>query len=73
MSEWSTRAVVEERCREIMLHYPQFNASIYDGDSAILDLLLTVKMDLIGSMAVTVVCMTIICSVFIHNQVRIGF
>src|SRR4051812_8440022 len=51
--------------------YPEYNATMYDGDSAILDLLLTVKLDLIGSMAVTVVCMTLICSIFIHNQIGV--
>jgi multidrug efflux pump subunit AcrB len=55
----------------INFSYPQYNATVYDGDSAVLDLLLTVKLDLIGSMAVTVVCMTLICSIFIHNQVGV--
>ncbi|CAD5220555.1 unnamed protein product [Bursaphelenchus xylophilus] len=71
-AEWANRAVTEQQAREIISRYPQFNATIYDGDSAILDLLLTVKMDLIGSMAVTVACMTIICSVFIHNPVAVA-
>lgn len=54
---------------EYSFRYPDYNATIFDGDSAILDLLLTVKLDLIGSMAVTVVCMTLICAIFIHNQI----
>ncbi|CAD5214420.1 unnamed protein product [Bursaphelenchus okinawaensis] len=70
-AEWAIRAVTEQQARDILLRYPEFNATIYDGDSSILDLLLTVKMDLIGSMAVTVACMTIICSIFIHNQVGV--
>lgn len=70
-AEWANRAVTEEQAREILQRYPEYNATIYDGDSPILDLLLTVKIDLIGSMAVTVVCMTLICSVFIHNQIGV--
>uniref|UniRef100_A0A7E4W4C6 SSD domain-containing protein n=1 Tax=Panagrellus redivivus TaxID=6233 RepID=A0A7E4W4C6_PANRE len=71
MAEWSNRAVTEERCRMILLKYPTFNATIYDGDSAVLDLLLTVKSDLIGSIVVTIICMTVICSFFINNQVGV--
>ncbi|KAI6188144.1 Patched-related protein 9 [Aphelenchoides besseyi] len=71
MAEWSNRAVTEEKCREILQRYPQYNATIYDGDSAVLDLLLTVKLDLSGSLAVTIVCMTLVCSIFIHNQVGV--
>lgn len=70
-AEWAIRAVTEQQTRDILRKFPEFNATIYDGDSAILDLLLTVKLDLIGSMAVTVLCMTLICSVFIHNTVGV--
>lgn len=55
-------------CSNFWFRYPEYNATIFDGDSAILDLLLTVKLDLIGSMAVTVVCMSLVCSIFIHNH-----
>uniref|UniRef100_A0A915D3S9 SSD domain-containing protein n=1 Tax=Ditylenchus dipsaci TaxID=166011 RepID=A0A915D3S9_9BILA len=72
MSEWSNRAIVEQKCREILERFPEFNASIYDGDSAVLNLLLTVKIDLIGSITVTVICMTIICSFFIPNQIGVA-
>ncbi|KAI6240930.1 Patched-related protein 9 [Aphelenchoides fujianensis] len=68
MAQWENRAVTEEKCREILQRYPEYNATVYDGDSAVLDLLLTVKLDLSGSLAVTVVCMTLVCSVFIHNK-----
>ncbi|KAI1725332.1 patched family domain-containing protein [Ditylenchus destructor] len=72
MSEWSTRAMVEQQVRDILSGFPEFNATIYDGDSAVLNLLLTVKIDLIGSITVTVVCMVIICSFFIPDQIGVG-
>uniref|UniRef100_A0A915PIF6 SSD domain-containing protein n=1 Tax=Setaria digitata TaxID=48799 RepID=A0A915PIF6_9BILA len=54
MSEWSKRAVYVDACRSLFRNYPRFNATVYDGDSAILDLILTAKTDLIGSITVTV-------------------
>lgn len=35
MTEWWNRAVVEEKCRAILAQFPQFNASIHDGDSSV--------------------------------------
>ncbi|KAF7639517.1 SSD domain-containing protein [Meloidogyne graminicola] len=68
MTEWWYRAVMEEKVRSILEKYEsRFNASIYDADSPILNMLLTVKTDLIGSIAITVVCMVLICSLFIAN------
>jgi len=69
MAEWSNRASLEEKCREILVKY-NFNATIHDGDSAVLNMLLTVKIDLIGSITATIVCMVVICSFFIPSQVR---
>uniref|UniRef100_A0A915LQA8 SSD domain-containing protein n=1 Tax=Meloidogyne javanica TaxID=6303 RepID=A0A915LQA8_MELJA len=55
MTEWWNRAVMEEKVRIILEKYEKnFNASMYDADSPVLNMLLTVKIDLIGSIAVTV-------------------
>jgi len=51
--------------------YNNFNATIHDGDSAVLNMLLTVKVDLIGSISATIVCMVVICSFFIPSQVGV--
>uniref|UniRef100_A0A914MG56 SSD domain-containing protein n=1 Tax=Meloidogyne incognita TaxID=6306 RepID=A0A914MG56_MELIC len=68
MTEWWNRAVMEEKVRIILEKYEKnFNASMYDADSPVLNMLLTVKIDLIGSIAVTVVCMVLICSLFIAH------
>ncbi|KAL3117849.1 hypothetical protein niasHT_001440 [Heterodera trifolii] len=72
MTEWWNRAVVEEKVRAILDRFPQFNATLHDGDAAILNMLLTVKSDLIGSIAVTIVCMAVVCSLFIYSRLGVG-
>uniref|UniRef100_A0A183BIQ4 SSD domain-containing protein n=1 Tax=Globodera pallida TaxID=36090 RepID=A0A183BIQ4_GLOPA len=71
MTEWWNRAVVEEKVRAILERFPQFNATLHDGDAAILNMLLTVKSDLIGSIAVTIVSMAVICSLFIYSRLGV--
>lgn len=68
MSEWSNRAEYVDACRTVFRNYPRFNATVYDGDSAVLDLILTAKKDLIGSITVTVICMAIVCLFFIGSK-----
>lgn len=68
MAEWSNRAIYVDRCRSVVARYPEFNASVHDSEASILDLILTVKKDLIGSVAVTVLCMAIVCLFFVPNR-----
>ncbi|VDO32175.1 unnamed protein product [Brugia timori] len=71
MSEWSNRAEYVDACRTTLRNYPHFNATVYDGDSAVLDLILTAKKDLIGSITVTVICMAIVCLFFIGSKIGV--
>ncbi|KAK0422054.1 hypothetical protein QR680_007336 [Steinernema hermaphroditum] len=71
MSEWANRAEYVEKCRRVLERYPEYNATIFDGDSAILDLILTVPKDLLGSIAVTVACMAVVCLFFITNKIGV--
>ncbi|CAG9536764.1 unnamed protein product [Cercopithifilaria johnstoni] len=71
MSEWSNRAEYVDACRKVLHNYPRFNATVYDGDSAVLDLVLTAKKDLIGSVAVTVICMAAVCLFFIGSKIGV--
>uniref|UniRef100_A0A915AY64 SSD domain-containing protein n=1 Tax=Parascaris univalens TaxID=6257 RepID=A0A915AY64_PARUN len=73
MSELSNRAVYVDECRRVLLRYPNFNATVFDGDSAVLDLILTVKTDLIGSITVTVLCMAIVCFFFVSSRISVLF
>ncbi|TKR78121.1 hypothetical protein L596_018980 [Steinernema carpocapsae] len=72
MAEWANRAQYVEKCRSILEGYPEYNATIFDGDSAILDLILTVRKDLLGSIAVTVSCMATVCLFFITNKIGVA-
>uniref|UniRef100_A0A1I8AQY2 SSD domain-containing protein n=1 Tax=Steinernema glaseri TaxID=37863 RepID=A0A1I8AQY2_9BILA len=71
MSEWANRAEYVEKCRRVLERFPEYNATIFDGDSAILDLILTVRKDLLGSIAVTVACMATVCLFFISNKIGV--
>uniref|UniRef100_A0A0N4ZI90 SSD domain-containing protein n=1 Tax=Parastrongyloides trichosuri TaxID=131310 RepID=A0A0N4ZI90_PARTI len=71
MSEWSKRAKYYDKIRNILLKYPQFNGTIFDADSSILDMILNVASDLIGSITVSIVSMAIICLFFIPNIIGV--
>ncbi|KAL4002759.1 Patched family protein [Acanthocheilonema viteae] len=71
MSEWSNRAEYVEACRAVFRNYSRFNATVYDGDSAVLDLILTAKKDLIGSVTVTIICMATVCLFFIGSKIGV--
>ncbi|KAF8359949.1 ptr-11 [Pristionchus pacificus] len=67
MSEWARRAELVDSTRKVLQKYPSLNATLFDGDSAILHLMLTVGQDLIGSILVTVISMAIVCWLFVWN------
>ncbi|GMR42762.1 hypothetical protein PMAYCL1PPCAC_12957, partial [Pristionchus mayeri] len=67
MSEWARRAELVDSTRKILQKYPTLNTTLFDGDSAILHLMLTVGQDLIGSILVTVISMAIVCWLFVWN------
>ncbi|KAM3723201.1 Patched-related protein [Dirofilaria immitis] len=68
MAEWSNRAVYVDACRAVFRNYSRFNATVYDGDSAVLDLIMTAKKDLIGSITITILCMATVCIFFIGSK-----
>uniref|UniRef100_A0A0K0DWU9 SSD domain-containing protein n=1 Tax=Strongyloides stercoralis TaxID=6248 RepID=A0A0K0DWU9_STRER len=67
MSEWSKRAKYYEKIRNILYTYSEFNGTIFDADSGVLDMILNVKNDLLGSIIVSIISMGIICLFFIPN------
>ncbi|KJH47785.1 hypothetical protein DICVIV_06138 [Dictyocaulus viviparus] len=69
MAEWANRAHFVHGLRKVLNSYPQWNATLFDGDSAVLSLILTVGHDLIGSIAATVACMAVICILFVNSLV----
>ncbi|CAJ0580981.1 unnamed protein product, partial [Mesorhabditis spiculigera] len=68
MHEWGERAKYEEMVRQMLKKYSQFNATLFDADSAVLAVILTTRDDLIGSICLTVACMACVCVLFISNK-----
>ncbi|VDO85546.1 unnamed protein product [Heligmosomoides polygyrus] len=71
MAEWANRAHFVQSLRQVLAEHPRWNATLFDGDSAVLSLILTVGHDLIGSIAATVACMAGICLLFVNNRVGV--
>ncbi|ULU06044.1 hypothetical protein L3Y34_018149 [Caenorhabditis briggsae] len=68
-SSWSERAVNVEKTRQILVDYPQYNITLFDYDGTIYDLIITVKGELVKSLAITFTCMTIACFVIMPSFV----
>ncbi|XGW18024.1 hypothetical protein V3C99_002545 [Haemonchus contortus] len=71
MAEWANRAHFVHDIRQVLAQHSRWNASLFDGDSAVLSLILTVGHDLIGSIAATVACMAGICLLFVNNRIGV--
>ncbi|PIO65094.1 patched family protein, partial [Teladorsagia circumcincta] len=71
MAEWANRAHFVHDIRQVLSEHPRWNASLFDGDSAVLGLILTVGHDLIGSIAATVACMAGICLLFVNSRLGV--
>ncbi|RCN48704.1 patched family protein [Ancylostoma caninum] len=69
MAEWANRAHFVQGVRQVLAEHPRWNATLFDGDSAVLSLILTVGNDLIGSITATVACMAGICLLFVNNRI----
>ncbi|KAE9420029.1 hypothetical protein Angca_005701 [Angiostrongylus cantonensis] len=71
MAEWANRAHYVHGIRQVLNEHRQWNATLFDGDSAVLSLILTVGHDLIGSIAATVACMAGICLLFVNSRLGV--
>ncbi|ETN79706.1 patched family protein [Necator americanus] len=71
MAEWANRAHFVQELRQVLANNPQWNATLFDGDSAVLSLILTAGHDLIGSIAATVACMAGICLLFVNSRIGV--
>lgn len=43
MAEWANRAHFVQSLRQVLAEHPRWNATLFDGDSAVLSLILTVS------------------------------
>jgi hypothetical protein len=67
MTEWLDKANFINKVRQVFQKYPEFQATPFDYDATIFDLILTVKDELIRAVLITLVCMALICLIFIPN------
>lgn len=67
--KWAERAVNVEKTRQILVDYSDYNITLFDYDGTIYDLIITVKGELVKSLAITFTCMTIACFVIMPSFV----
>ncbi|ETN79460.1 hypothetical protein NECAME_09796 [Necator americanus] len=67
--DWNRRAKKIDRTRKIIDEYPQFQSSVFDYDSTIYDLIITVKDELIKAVLITFACMTFACAFMIPSVI----
>ncbi|XGW07666.1 hypothetical protein V3C99_010654 [Haemonchus contortus] len=65
--DWNKRAMKIDKIRKIIDDYPQFQTSLFDYDSTIYDLIITVKDELTKAVAITFACMTVACAFMIPS------
>ncbi|KAK5985722.1 hypothetical protein GCK32_012621 [Trichostrongylus colubriformis] len=65
--DWNKRAMNVDKVRKIIDSYPQFRTSLFDYDSTIYDLIITVKDELLKAVAITFVCMMVACAFMIPS------
>ncbi|CAI4221143.1 unnamed protein product [Auanema sp. JU1783] len=65
--DWNIRAGRIDQTRHIIDEYPQFNTTLFDYDSTIYDLIITVKYELFKAVLLTFVCMAIACGFMIPS------
>ncbi|KAK6041405.1 patched family protein [Cooperia oncophora] len=63
--DWNKRAMQIDRIRGLIDEYPQFQTSLFDYDSTIYDIIITVKGEMAKSVAITFACMTATCAIMI--------
>ncbi|WKX94411.1 hypothetical protein Q1695_011571 [Nippostrongylus brasiliensis] len=65
--DWNRRAMKVDNIRKIIDAYPKFQTSLFDYDSTIYDLIITVKDELIKAVVITFGCMTVACAFMIPS------
>uniref|UniRef100_A0A0N5AWX4 SSD domain-containing protein n=1 Tax=Syphacia muris TaxID=451379 RepID=A0A0N5AWX4_9BILA len=68
LKEWSFRAELMHKWRVVADSYPEFEASVYEDDAKFLDLIGTLMSQTLQSSACTLICMIIVCLLFISHK-----
>ncbi|VDN55569.1 unnamed protein product [Dracunculus medinensis] len=67
LKQWSNRAILLQKLREVADNYSFFEVSIYDDDAKFLDLIGTLVVQTLQSSICTFVCMMFVCLLFIKR------
>uniref|UniRef100_A0A158PAQ0 SSD domain-containing protein n=1 Tax=Angiostrongylus cantonensis TaxID=6313 RepID=A0A158PAQ0_ANGCA len=67
--DWTRRAMKIDSMRKIIDDYANFKPSLFDYDSTIYDLIITVKEEMLKSVMITFFCMTAACAFMIPSLI----
>ncbi|KAH7715957.1 CRE-PTR-13 protein [Aphelenchoides avenae] len=70
--DWHERAHFIESLRDLVDRYSRFNVTVFDFDSTIFDLILSVKPEMIKAVLLTLASMTCVCFLIVPNVVDTG-
>uniref|UniRef100_A0A915DHD9 CRAL-TRIO domain-containing protein n=2 Tax=Ditylenchus dipsaci TaxID=166011 RepID=A0A915DHD9_9BILA len=71
--DWHQRAFFIERIRQLVDQYSQFNVSVFDYDATIYDLIITVQVEMLKAVLITIACMTVLYPPWCTRMVGIRF
>uniref|UniRef100_A0A0N5C0H5 SSD domain-containing protein n=1 Tax=Strongyloides papillosus TaxID=174720 RepID=A0A0N5C0H5_STREA len=71
LREWSHRSENLERWRAVADKYTDLNITVYEDDAKFLDLIPTLKSQTLSSSICTLICMFIVCLIFIGDPITV--
>uniref|UniRef100_A0A0N5CGS7 SSD domain-containing protein n=1 Tax=Strongyloides papillosus TaxID=174720 RepID=A0A0N5CGS7_STREA len=73
IDNWDDRIDIMLKWREIADNYPIFNVTVWESNGMFVDQMLSLKTLTIQTTIVTLLCMTIVCAIFIQNPIAVLF
>ncbi|CAJ0964113.1 unnamed protein product, partial [Mesorhabditis belari] len=69
---WDARITLVQQWRKILESYPEMNATIYDVNGLFVDQIISLKPLTMQSVIWTLICMVVVCALFIQNPVSVA-
>ncbi|CEF66711.1 Sterol-sensing domain and Patched family-containing protein [Strongyloides ratti] len=73
IDNWDDRIDIMLKWRKIADNYPNFNVTVWEANGMFVDQMLSLKTLTIQTTIVTLLCMTIVCAIFIQNPIAVLF